>query len=153
LSYCRTVGKTSSEIRFYFPAPDVQFVSDLSSNVVGCRGDGNMNCVINKRASYISGQTIYGDAILANVGYTRRDTELQTENVTLCTYYRYQLVHCFTDADVFAARMYSESVIQQLKVCRELSSSCRYRSFALLISVVILIVIFWDCFSLLFDRD
>lgn len=84
----RTVGKTSSEIRFYFPAPDVQFVSDLSSNVVGCRGDGNMNCVINKRASYISGQTIYGDAILANVGYTRRDTELQTENVTLCTYYR-----------------------------------------------------------------
>ena len=56
-----------------------------------------MNRVINKRASYISGQTIYGDAILANVGYTRRDTELQTENVTLCTYYRYQLVHYFTD--------------------------------------------------------
>lgn len=84
----RTVGKTSSEIRFYFPAPDVQFVSDLSSNVVVCRGNGNMNSVINKRASYISGQTIYGDAILANVGYTRRDTELQTENVTLCTYYR-----------------------------------------------------------------
>jgi hypothetical protein len=109
LSYCRTVGKTSSEIRFYFPAPDVQLVSDLSSNVVGCRGDGNVNCVVNKRASYISGQTIYGDAILANVGYTRRDTELQTENVTLCTYYRYQLVHYFTYADVFAAIVYSES--------------------------------------------
>ncbi|CAM0905424.1 unnamed protein product [Alopecurus aequalis] len=84
----RIVGKTSSEIRFYFPAPNAQLVSDLSSSVAGCRGDGNMNCIINKRASYISGQTIYGDAILATVGYTRRDTELQVENVTLCTYYR-----------------------------------------------------------------
>lgn len=84
----RTVGKTSSEIRFYFPAPNVQLVSDLSNNVASHRGDGNMNRVINKRASYISGQTIYGDAILVNVGYTRRDTELQTERVTLCTYYR-----------------------------------------------------------------
>lgn len=84
----RTVGKASSEMRFYFPAPDVQFVSDLSKQLVDDRGDRNMNCVINKRASYISGQTIYGDAVLANVGYTRRDTELQTDHVNLCTYYR-----------------------------------------------------------------
>ncbi|KAE8806340.1 small RNA 2'-O-methyltransferase [Hordeum vulgare] len=84
----RTVGKASSEIRFYFPAPDVQFVSDLSKELVDDCGDRNMNCVINKRASYISGQTIYGDAVLANVGYTRRDTELQTDHVNLCTYYR-----------------------------------------------------------------
>ncbi|XP_037477160.1 small RNA 2'-O-methyltransferase-like [Triticum dicoccoides] len=84
----RTVDKASSEMRFYFPAPDVQFVSDLSKQLVDDRGDRNMNCVINKRASYISGQTIYGDAVLANVGYTRRDTELQTDHVNLCTYYR-----------------------------------------------------------------
>ncbi|XBI99118.1 hypothetical protein VPH35_019266 [Triticum aestivum] len=84
----RTVDKASSEMRFFFPAPDVQFVSDLSKQLVDDRGDRNMNCVINKRASYISGQTIYGDAVLANVGYTRRDTELQTDHVNLCTYYR-----------------------------------------------------------------
>ena len=83
-------------MRFYFPAPDVQFVSDLSKQLVDDRGDRNMNCVINKRASYISGQTIYGDAVLANVGYTRRDTELQTDHVNLCTYYRYKLVDGFT---------------------------------------------------------
>ncbi|KAM3366224.1 hypothetical protein ACQJBY_015604 [Aegilops geniculata] len=84
----RTVDKASSEMRFYFPAPDVQFVSDLSKQLVDDRENRNMNCMINKRASYISGQTIYGDAVLANVGYTRRDTELQTDHVNLCTYYR-----------------------------------------------------------------
>uniref|UniRef100_A0A453BLH3 Small RNA 2'-O-methyltransferase n=1 Tax=Aegilops tauschii subsp. strangulata TaxID=200361 RepID=A0A453BLH3_AEGTS len=84
----RTVDKASSEMRFYFPAPDVQFVSDLSKQLVDDRENRNMNCIINKRASYISGQTIYGDAVLANVGYTRRDTELQTDHVNLCTYYR-----------------------------------------------------------------
>ncbi|XP_062189577.1 small RNA 2'-O-methyltransferase [Phragmites australis] len=84
----RTIGKASSEIRLYFAAPNVQFVSDLSKNVLACHGDGNINCQVNKRASYISGQTIYGDAILANIGYTRRDSELHTEDVNLCTYYR-----------------------------------------------------------------
>ncbi|KAG8083655.1 hypothetical protein GUJ93_ZPchr0016g2580 [Zizania palustris] len=84
----RTVGKASSEMRLYFSAPNVQYVSDISNNVVACLGDGNIECLINKRASYISGQTIYGDAILANVGYTRRDSELRTEDVTLSTYYR-----------------------------------------------------------------
>ncbi|XP_006657468.1 small RNA 2'-O-methyltransferase [Oryza brachyantha] len=84
----RTVGKASSEIRLYFSAPNVQFVSKASNNGVSSLGDGNMECLINKRASYISGQTIYGDAILANVGYTRRDSELHTEDVTLSTYYR-----------------------------------------------------------------
>lgn len=95
-SYCRTVGKASSEIRLYFPTPNVQFISDLSKKLRACRGDGNMNCLVNKRASYISGQTIYGDAILANVGYTRRDSELHAEDVNICTYYRYGLVDYFT---------------------------------------------------------
>uniref|UniRef100_A0A0D9WVU4 Small RNA 2'-O-methyltransferase n=1 Tax=Leersia perrieri TaxID=77586 RepID=A0A0D9WVU4_9ORYZ len=84
----RTVGKASSEIRLYFSAPNVQFVSEMSNNGVASLGDSNMECVINRRASYISGQTIYGDAILANVGYTGRDSELHTEDVTLSTYYR-----------------------------------------------------------------
>ncbi|KAL6647009.1 hypothetical protein ACP70R_014446 [Stipagrostis hirtigluma subsp. patula] len=83
----RTIGKASSEIRLYFASPSVQFVSDLSNNVA-CHRDVNIKCQVNKRASYISGQTIYGDAILANVGYTRRDSELHTEDVNLCTYYR-----------------------------------------------------------------
>uniref|UniRef100_A0A0D3GMM0 Small RNA 2'-O-methyltransferase n=1 Tax=Oryza barthii TaxID=65489 RepID=A0A0D3GMM0_9ORYZ len=84
----RTVGKASSEIRLYFSAPNVQFVSEISNNVVSSLGDGYMESLINKRASFISGQTIYGDAILANVGYTRRDSELHTEDVTLSNYYR-----------------------------------------------------------------
>ncbi|CAL5078461.1 unnamed protein product [Urochloa decumbens] len=84
----RTIGKTSSEIRLYFAAPNVHFVSDISKNVLACHGDGDINCQVNKRASYISGQTIYGDALLANIGYTRRDSELRTEDVNLCTYYR-----------------------------------------------------------------
>jgi len=90
LSHCRTIGKASSEIRLYFAAPSVHFVSDMSKNVLACHGDGDINCQVNKRASYISGQTIYGDALLANIGYTRRDSELHTEDVNLCTYYRYQ---------------------------------------------------------------
>uniref|UniRef100_A0A0E0Q4F0 Small RNA 2'-O-methyltransferase n=1 Tax=Oryza rufipogon TaxID=4529 RepID=A0A0E0Q4F0_ORYRU len=84
----RTVGKASSEIRLYFSAPNVQFVSEISHNVVSSLGDGYMESLINKRASFISGQTIYGDAILANVGYTRRDSELHTEDVALSNYYR-----------------------------------------------------------------
>jgi hypothetical protein len=96
LSHCRTIGKASSEIRLYFAAPSVHFVSDISKNVLACHGDGDINCQVNKRASYISGQTIYGDALLANIGYTRRDSELHTEDVNLCTYYRYNLVEYFT---------------------------------------------------------
>lgn len=95
MSHCRTIGKTSSEIRLYFAAPNVQFVSDISKNELACLGDGDINCQVNKRASYISGQTIYGDALLANIGYTRRDSELHIEDVNLCTYYRYILVEYF----------------------------------------------------------
>jgi small RNA 2'-O-methyltransferase len=91
LSYCRTLGKASSEIRLYFSAPNAQFVSVFSKNVLASPGDGKISCQMNKRASYISGQTIYGDAILANIGYTRRDSEIHTEDINLSTYYRYSL--------------------------------------------------------------
>ncbi|WVZ62005.1 hypothetical protein U9M48_011805, partial [Paspalum notatum var. saurae] len=87
----RTIGKASSEIRLYFAAPkppNVGVVSDVSKDVLAFHRDGSINCQVNKRASYISGQTIYGDALLANAGYTRRDSELHAEDVNLCTYYR-----------------------------------------------------------------
>ena len=48
---------------------------------MACQGDGDINCQVNKRASYISGQTIYGDELWANIGYTRRDSELHTEYI------------------------------------------------------------------------
>jgi hypothetical protein len=96
LSHCRTIGKASSEIRLYFAAPNIHVVSDISKHALACHGDGDINWQVNKRASYICGQTIYGDALLANIGYTRRDSKLQTEDVNLCTYYRYSFVEYFT---------------------------------------------------------
>uniref|UniRef100_A0A804UCN5 DRBM domain-containing protein n=1 Tax=Zea mays TaxID=4577 RepID=A0A804UCN5_MAIZE len=84
----RTIGKTSSEIRLYFAAANIHAVSDMSKHALDSLGDGDINWQVNKRASYICGQTIYGDALLANIGYTRRDSELHTEDVNLCSYYR-----------------------------------------------------------------
>ncbi|KAJ4806377.1 Small RNA methyltransferase [Rhynchospora pubera] len=81
----RTVGKASSEMRFYFSAPECLFSSLAKNEVVNAT---YFEAVVNKRASYISGQTIYGDAILANVGYTWRSSNLLCEDVSLCTYYR-----------------------------------------------------------------
>lgn len=84
----RTIGKASSEIRLYFAAANIHAVSDISKHALDSLGDGDINWQVNKRASYICGQTIYGDALLANIGYTRRDSELHTEDVNLCSYYR-----------------------------------------------------------------
>ncbi|KAF3332305.1 small RNA 2'-O-methyltransferase-like isoform X1 [Carex littledalei] len=80
----RTIGKASSEMRFYFTAPQCLF-SSSAKDVVGAT---DFEVAVNKRASYISGQTIYGDAILANIGYTWRSSNLLYEDVSLCTYYR-----------------------------------------------------------------
>lgn len=83
----RTIGKASSEMRFYFTAPQCLF-SSSAKDVVSAT---DFEAVVNKRASYISGQTICGDAILANIGYTRRSStsNLLYEDVSLCTYYRF----------------------------------------------------------------
>jgi small RNA 2'-O-methyltransferase len=75
--------KASSDIRLYFTAPNRHVVSDISKDVLAYHGDSDINLQVNKRASYICGQTIYGDAILANIGYTRRDSELHAEDVYL----------------------------------------------------------------------
>ncbi|XP_072954719.1 small RNA 2'-O-methyltransferase-like [Typha angustifolia] len=85
----KTVGKASSEIKLYFPTPDgLLSASDSSNDPLGIVGDVKMGPLLNKRASYLSGQNIYGDAILANVGYTWRSTELFCEDVSLSAYYR-----------------------------------------------------------------
>nr|CAD1832064.1 unnamed protein product [Ananas comosus var. bracteatus] len=71
----RTVGKASSDMKLYFPIPEACI-------------DVNMERLLNKRASYFSGQSIYGNAIFANIGYTRKSSELFCEDVSLCSYYR-----------------------------------------------------------------
>ncbi|OAY71500.1 Small RNA 2'-O-methyltransferase, partial [Ananas comosus] len=70
----RTVGKASSDMKLYFPIPEACI-------------DVNMERLLNKRASYFSGQSIYGNAIFANIGYTRKSSELFCEDVSLCSYY------------------------------------------------------------------
>ncbi|KAA8519342.1 hypothetical protein F0562_013598 [Nyssa sinensis] len=82
----RTIGKAASEMRLYFPAPMV-YPMDPSSELhakEAVQFEGSLNA----RASYISGQVIYGDAILASIGYTWKSTDLFHEDVSLRTYYR-----------------------------------------------------------------
>lgn len=42
----------------------------------------------NARASYLSGQMVFGDAIMATIGYTWRSADLIHERVSLGTFYR-----------------------------------------------------------------
>ncbi|CAL9192459.1 unnamed protein product [Musa hybrid cultivar] len=85
----RTVGKASSEMKVYFPYPEVPHFSDSSSGLkTSSEGKVSIEPIINQRASYLSGQDIYGDAILANIGYTWKSPYLFYEDVSLCTYYR-----------------------------------------------------------------
>ncbi|KAF5742423.1 small RNA 2'-O-methyltransferase-like [Tripterygium wilfordii] len=81
----RNIGKTSSETRVYFAAPE-PFLSDLSSDHLNVKfhSEGSLNA----RASYICGQDIYGDAIMASVGYTWRSKDLLMEDMSLQLYYR-----------------------------------------------------------------
>ncbi|XP_051136154.1 small RNA 2'-O-methyltransferase isoform X2 [Andrographis paniculata] len=82
----RTIGKSSSEMRMYSPAPKKQFLDTFSKwkveQTIHFEGPSNV------RASYIVGQEVYGDVILASVGYTWRSSELWHEAVSLRSYYR-----------------------------------------------------------------
>ncbi|KAL3632358.1 hypothetical protein CASFOL_025342 [Castilleja foliolosa] len=83
----RVIGKASSEMRIYSPAPKQLLFDDLSEPKV--KQAGHFEGLLNDRASYFAGQEIYGDAILANVGYTwRSPTDLFREAVPLRSYYR-----------------------------------------------------------------
>ncbi|KAK1304231.1 Small RNA 2'-O-methyltransferase [Acorus calamus] len=84
----RTIGKASSEMRLYFSALGVPFLARDSSLEFLVNAQEHAEPIFNERASCISGQNIYGDAILANVGYTWRSPDLLHEDVSLGTYYR-----------------------------------------------------------------
>ncbi|KAL8108481.1 small RNA 2'-O-methyltransferase-like isoform X2 [Apium graveolens] len=82
----RSVGKASSETRFYFCAPQSYMlnVSLESGEELTNEPEGTLNT----RASYLSGQNVYGDAILASIGYTWKSTDILYEDVSLRSYYR-----------------------------------------------------------------
>ena len=78
----RAISKTFSgyECRVYSAIPKLTSSNDLKKSR-------------NAKASFVSGQDIHGDAILASVGYTGRSHDLEHDNVTLKSFYRslYQL--------------------------------------------------------------
>ncbi|KAL9452885.1 hypothetical protein AB3S75_008634 [Citrus x aurantiifolia] len=87
----RTIGKASSEMRLYFAAPK-SYLLDLSSDLPNVEEVVDFEGSLNPRASHLYGQDIYGDAILASIGYTRKSEGLFHEDITLQSYYR-MLIH------------------------------------------------------------
>ncbi|KAL3344934.1 hypothetical protein AABB24_024071 [Solanum stoloniferum] len=82
----RTIGKASSETRLYFCAPESTTIG--SSSELYMKQASSFKGYVNTIATYLSGQEICGDAILASVGYTRKSTDLFYEDLSLCAYYR-----------------------------------------------------------------
>ncbi|XP_027089661.1 small RNA 2'-O-methyltransferase-like isoform X1 [Coffea arabica] len=81
----RTIGKASSEIRLFFcPKQQLldQSLEPLEVHRVQLQGS------LNVRASYFAGQEVYGDAILASVGYVWKSANLFHEDMSMRTYYR-----------------------------------------------------------------
>ncbi|XP_058200685.1 small RNA 2'-O-methyltransferase isoform X1 [Rhododendron vialii] len=83
----RTIGKASLEMRLYFCAPK-SCLGDLSSGLLHSAEAVYPKGSLNKRGSYLSGQLIYGDAILASIGYKWKSSDLFYEDVSLRTFYR-----------------------------------------------------------------
>ncbi|KAI3964043.1 hypothetical protein MKW92_014286 [Papaver armeniacum] len=79
----RTIGKSSSEMRVYFSPLGLPLKSDSTLEDLSYEAE-----TLNLRASYLSGQNIHGEAILATFGYTWKCIDLFHEDVTLGTYYR-----------------------------------------------------------------
>ncbi|KAI3910025.1 hypothetical protein MKW92_017392 [Papaver armeniacum] len=79
----RTIGKSLSEMRVYFSPMELPLKSDSTLEDLSYDAE-----TLNIRASYFSGQNIYGEAILATFGYTWKCKELFHEDLTLGTYYR-----------------------------------------------------------------
>ncbi|KAL2477180.1 Small RNA 2'-O-methyltransferase [Forsythia ovata] len=82
----RTIGKASSDMRLYYNAPECLLMDQLSEPLVNLASHDKGS--LNVRASYLSGQEVYGDAILAAIGYSWKSTDLFHEDVSLRTYYR-----------------------------------------------------------------
>ncbi|PON35087.1 3'-RNA ribose 2'-O-methyltransferase, Hen [Parasponia andersonii] len=82
----RPIGRTSSEVRLYFAA--LEFMLELSSDISNAKRDMHSDGSCNTRASYLSGEDIYGDAILASIGYTWKSKDLFHEDLSMQSYYR-----------------------------------------------------------------
>ncbi|EOA15443.1 hypothetical protein CARUB_v10004085mg [Capsella rubella] len=86
----RAFGKAScgSECRLYSAIPKMS--SDHSSEASGGSKEDSSHVEKsrNVRASYICGQDIHGDAILASVGYRWKSDDLDYDDVTLKSFYR-----------------------------------------------------------------
>ncbi|XP_010439550.1 PREDICTED: small RNA 2'-O-methyltransferase-like [Camelina sativa] len=86
----RTFGKAScgSECRLYSAIPNKS--SDKSSEVSGSSNEDSSHIekTRNARASYICGQDIHGDAILASVGYRWKSNDLDCDDLTVKSFYR-----------------------------------------------------------------
>lgn len=80
----RCIGKSSSETRLYYHAPN-SYQHDKEK-------DFEDESYLNVRASYLSGQDIYGDAILATIGYMWKSCDLFHEDVSPRAYYRFLLL-------------------------------------------------------------
>ncbi|KAJ1386436.1 hypothetical protein SESBI_40799 [Sesbania bispinosa] len=76
----RNLGKASSEIRLFFDAP-ISYLLDPSSKFANGKETLHFEGPLNVRARYLSGQDIFGDAILACIGYTRKSRDLFYEDV------------------------------------------------------------------------
>uniref|UniRef100_A0A1J3CP17 Small RNA 2'-O-methyltransferase n=1 Tax=Noccaea caerulescens TaxID=107243 RepID=A0A1J3CP17_NOCCA len=85
----RTLGKAScgSECRLYSAIPKLKS-SGNSSEVAGSPSEESEKSRRNARASYICGQDIHGDAILASVGYRWKSDDLDYDHVTVKSFYR-----------------------------------------------------------------
>ncbi|XP_059288742.1 small RNA 2'-O-methyltransferase-like [Lycium ferocissimum] len=82
----RTIGKASSEMRLYFCAPESITIGPSSELYM--KQASSFKVYSNAVATYLSGQEICGDAILASVGYTWKSTDLFYEDLPLRAYYR-----------------------------------------------------------------
>ncbi|KAH9606949.1 hypothetical protein KSS87_009343 [Heliosperma pusillum] len=82
----RTIGKASSEMRLYYSALEGKnLISDPEfHNTKDVSSDSSFNV----RASYLLGQHVYGNVILASLGYTWRGAELFHEDVSVRSYFR-----------------------------------------------------------------
>ncbi|XP_010265807.1 PREDICTED: small RNA 2'-O-methyltransferase isoform X2 [Nelumbo nucifera] len=83
----RTVGKTSSEMRLYYALKLPLHLSSSLEDSLKFK-EAVKSSIFNARAYCLSGQHIYGDAILAAIGYTWKSSDLFYEDVSLNTYYR-----------------------------------------------------------------
>ncbi|XP_061341209.1 small RNA 2'-O-methyltransferase isoform X2 [Gastrolobium bilobum] len=83
----RNLGKASSETRLFFTAPK-SYLLDPSSKLPNGKATLHFQESVNVRASYLSGQNIIGNAILASIAYTWKSRDLFYEDVTVRSYYR-----------------------------------------------------------------